>query len=166
MKTPYKILSSVAGCVILAPILYFAVHAVGPRYKVESDGTFYRVAEKTRFSYSLIPNHSPRISDHFVNQFYAYEETQELIGRLQKGDKTASWSSVSGPVNRDEDNTLEPVDMETIVPSPASKCIARSTKDFVVGKTTFRDILGYWWLYTGANPNDVNDRKNWKPAGN
>ncbi len=166
MKIAYKILTGVAAFVILAAILYLAVHALSPRYKIESNGYFYRVAEKTGLSYALIPDHSPRVRDRFVNRFLTYEEAQEVIKWLQRDDKDKSWRSVSGPVKRNEVNVSVDFDPSTAVPIPASKCISTSTKGFVVGKTSFTDILGDRWVYTGENPSDVNDYRNWKPAGN
>jgi len=164
MKFAIKMLAAFAGLALVAAILYLAVPGAGPRYKVESNGYFYRVAEKSGLSYVLIPDHSPRVSDRFVNSFLTYEETQELIKWLERDDRDKSWRSVSGPLKKNELNVLVDFDPETAVPIPASKCMATSTKGFVVGKTEFRDIRGERWVYTGANPNDVNDYKNWKPV--
>jgi hypothetical protein len=90
--------------------------------------------------------------------------SKQLIKWLQRDDRDKTWRSVSRPVKRDEVNVLVDFDPETAMPVPASKCMARSTKGFVVGKTSYRDIIGDTWVYTGANPDDVNDYKNWEPA--
>jgi hypothetical protein len=169
VKLALKILASSAGLVVLVAVLYLAAHAAGPKYKVVSNGQYYRVLEKTWLSYASIPDHTSRamLGDRFVNQFQTYEETEELIKWLQRDDSDKTWKSVTGPVKKNEMNAWlegDGLDPEQVVPVPASRCVATSTKDFIVGKTEFRDIRGERWVYTGANPDDVNDYKNWKPV--
>jgi hypothetical protein len=169
MKLALKILAACAGLVVFVAVLYLIVHAASPKYKVDSNGHYYRVLEKTWLSYASIPDHTSRamLGDRFVNEFQTYEETQELIKWLQRDDRDKTWKSVTGPVKKNEMNAWlvhGGFDPESAVPVPASRCVATSTKDFIVGKTEFRDIRGDRWVYTGANPDDVNDYKNWKPA--
>jgi hypothetical protein len=168
MKTVPKIFVGVVAFAILAVISYLTMRALGPRYRVESNGYVYRVAEKNSlFSYAPVPDHSARVGDRFINGFPTYEEAQELIKYLQSGDKGKTWRSVSGPVKRNEKSTLNVIRVEdsySLPPAPASKYVAASTEGFVVGKTSYRDIRGDIWVYTGTNPDEVNDYRNWKRA--
>jgi hypothetical protein len=161
MKIFTTIIFGGVALVVFAAVLYLVAHVLNPRYKVESNGSVYRVTEKARLSYLPIPDHSERVGDRFINCFGTYQDAQDLISYLQGMDKLGSWKSISSPVRRSEANIISNSDPP---PVPASKCMSTSTKGFVVGETRFRDIRGDTWVYTGVNSSDVNDYRNWKPA--